>query len=112
MPFAFLIPSWIKMLALAAMVSAAMYLVWDYKHLAATVEIQRANITRLENNVAVQKTLLTLNKEALDTLDGTCQRAAQRFLEENDLWKKIDQSADPLTDAANAVTVPPGGRKP
>ena len=109
--FGWILPAWVKFTVIAGILSAAIYTIQDYKSLARTVERQKNDIARLNNNLKTQATLVLLNKEALTSLSGECQKAADRFLKENDIWQKINESADPLTDAANFATEPPEDRK-
>lgn len=93
--------SWIKFGAIIAVLLSGLYLVNDYKSLGKTVEAQKATIVRLQNNIKVLTVNIEGTKAALSSLDEECQRAADRFLNDDDIMKRIDESADPLTDAAN-----------
>lgn len=92
---------WIKFAVIAGILSGAIFLIQDYKRLGVKVEAQKATIVRLTNNVTVLQTSLEGTLSAMKEADTECIAAAERFLSENDIWKKIDESADPLTDAAN-----------
>lgn len=92
---------WAKLIAIVGVVSSALYMVNDYKRLSAKTERQAAEIVRLDNNVKSYKLLLAGTTDTLGELDEECKAAAERFIRDSDIMKRIDKAADPLTDAAN-----------
>jgi len=105
--FGFGITSWIKFAVIASILGGAIFLIQDYKRLGVKIERQANQIARLESNVKQKDLIISMTKVSLNELDSECQAAAKRFLEEHDIWKKIEESADPLTDATNWATEPP-----
>lgn len=92
---------WIKMGTAVALLSAIMYLAYDYRNLAEKVTAQRAEITVLKNNIKSQTAMVEGLRAAMGELDTECSAAAERFIRDNEIAKRIEQSADPLTDAGN-----------
>lgn len=100
------IAGWLKILSYGAVISTVIGTMWAFSNRGVTIAEQRAEIARLEQNIVAQKQLLSLNKEALNQLDRECAAQALRFLREHDIWKRLEESSDPLTDGGNFATEP------
>lgn len=92
---------WAKFTVIAALLSTALYTVHDYRRLSVKVEAQSATIARLNDSIKGYVVLLAGTRATLGELDKECLAAADRYIKNSEILKKIEQSADPLTDAAN-----------
>ena len=97
----------LKMLSYTGVILSGMYTINSFATAKADVQRLQAQVSILKKNNRVKDVEVKLAKDALTVLDRSCQAQAQRFLAENDLWKRIEESADPLTDTVNAVTRKP-----
>jgi hypothetical protein len=91
----------LRILAYGGMITGVIFFVNSIQNIRAdNVRLKHQNIT-LQSNVKVRELELSMSRQALTSLSKQCRDQATRFLRENDIWKKIDASKDPLTDAAN-----------
>ena len=93
--------AWVKFGIIAILTGTLLWYVYDYKSLAAANATLKADKDRLTHNLTQLTAAHDNRKTALDSLDKTCKAQLELFLREQDIWRKIDQSATPMDDAAN-----------
>ena len=106
------IPGLIKLLIIGSLVGTILYYVGDYKAMAVANTQLRNDVVRLEGNIKsfeVEKENLI---QSVNASDKVCGDQLKRFLDENDIWKRLEESKTPMDDAANwAVQPDPSERK-
>lgn len=93
--------AWVKFAIIAALTATLLWYVYDYNTLGKKNVQLTADNDRLTHNLTQLTAAHDNRKTALDSLDKTCKDQLKLFLSEQEIWSKIDKSADPATDAAN-----------
>jgi len=102
----------VKLVIILGLIGTILYYVGDYKALAVANTQLRNDVVRLEGNIHAFEAEKEMLLQSIGASDKVCADQLKRFLDENDIWKRLETSKTPMDDAANwAVQPDPADRK-